>query len=200
MAFHARLTEHDDRLGLQGTISTEKQALDARELREQDRAATLKDTLAQIEALKRPTQTPAQILSSLPKFLALPQPITLTSPRSSVPATQQGAAQAEDSRLNPSRYLTLIQTIDYQPSSRDPAPPSSESSASIAWLTRKRSYHQELTATASTHCQALHSCIAQRFTPPPIRASIVSEAAAPSKHSLPPAIQATPASPPPNLI
>jgi hypothetical protein len=97
MAFHAWLTEHDDRLRLQATISTQKLALDAADLRDNDRAATLKDTLAQIEALKCPTQTPAQILSSLPKFLALPQPITLTSPRSSVPATQQGAAQPEKS-------------------------------------------------------------------------------------------------------
>jgi hypothetical protein len=60
MAFHAWLTEHDDRLRLQATISTQKQALDAADVREHDRAATLKDTHAQIEALKRQTQTPAQ--------------------------------------------------------------------------------------------------------------------------------------------
>jgi hypothetical protein len=97
MAFHAWLTEHDDRLRLQATISTQKQALDAADVREHDRAATLKDTLAQIEALKRQTQTPAQILSSLPKFLSLPQPITLTSPRIAVPAEQKGTAQPKNS-------------------------------------------------------------------------------------------------------
>src|SRR5579863_6900401 len=90
MAFHAWLTEHDDRLRLQATIATQKQALDAADVRERDRAASLKDTLAQIEALKRQTQTPAQILRDLPKFLPLPQPITLTPPRSAVPAPQQG--------------------------------------------------------------------------------------------------------------
>jgi len=93
MAFHAWLTEHDDRLRLQATIATQKQALDAADARERDRAVTLKDTLAQIEALKRHTQTPAQILNELPKFLPLPQPITLTPPRSAVPAPQQGTAQ-----------------------------------------------------------------------------------------------------------
>jgi hypothetical protein len=46
MAFHAWLTEHDDRLRLQATIATQKQALDAADTRERDRAVTLKDTLA----------------------------------------------------------------------------------------------------------------------------------------------------------
>jgi hypothetical protein len=97
MAFHAWLTEHDDRLRLQATIATQKQALDAADERERDRAVTLKDTLAQIEALKRHTQTPAQILSDLPKYLPLPQPITLTSPQSISRPAQQGSAQSEES-------------------------------------------------------------------------------------------------------
>jgi hypothetical protein len=97
MAFHAWLTEHDDRLRLQATIATQKQALDAADLREHDRAATLKDSLAQIDALKRQTETPAQILSSLPKFLHLPQAITLTPARSTGSAAQQGTAQPENS-------------------------------------------------------------------------------------------------------
>ena len=95
MAFHAWLSEHDDRLRLQATISTQKQALDAADVREHDRAATLKDTLAQIEALKRQTQTPAQVLRDLPKFLSLPQPITLNPPQSGSPATQQGTARSK---------------------------------------------------------------------------------------------------------
>jgi hypothetical protein len=93
MAFHAWLTEHDDRLRLQATINTQKQALDAADIRERDRAVTLKDTLAQIEALKRHTQSPTQILDDLPKYLPLPEPITLTSPQSVLHATQQGTAQ-----------------------------------------------------------------------------------------------------------
>jgi hypothetical protein len=51
MAFLASLTEHDDRLRLQATIATQKQALDAADARERDRAVTLKDTLAKIEAV-----------------------------------------------------------------------------------------------------------------------------------------------------
>jgi hypothetical protein len=97
MAFHAWLTEHDDRLRLQATIATQKQALDAADVREHDRAATLKDTLAQIEALKRQTQTPAQVLRDLPKFLSLPQPITLNPPQSGLPATQQGTLRTKTS-------------------------------------------------------------------------------------------------------
>jgi|HubBroStandDraft_1064217.scaffolds.fasta_scaffold29232_2 hypothetical protein len=95
MAFHAWLTEHDDRLRLQATIATQKQALDAADTRERDRAVTLKDTLAQIEALKRQTQTPAQVIRDLPKFLSLPQLITLNSPQSATPATQQGTAHTK---------------------------------------------------------------------------------------------------------
>jgi hypothetical protein len=95
MAFHAWLTEHDDRLRLQATIATQKQALDAADTREHDRAATLKDTLAQIEALKRQTQTPAQLIRDLPKFLSLPQPITLNPPQGARPATQQGTVQSK---------------------------------------------------------------------------------------------------------
>jgi hypothetical protein len=95
MAFHAWLTEHDDRLRMQATIATQKQALDAADTREHDRAATLKDTLAQIEALKRQTQTPAQVLRDLPNFLSLPQPITLNSPQSAAPATQQGTVHTK---------------------------------------------------------------------------------------------------------
>ncbi|MGA9570061.1 MAG: hypothetical protein WBS17_08235 [Candidatus Acidiferrales bacterium] len=95
MAFHAWLTEHDDRLRMQATIATQKQALDAADTRERDRAATLKDTLAQIEALKRQTQTPAQVVRDLPKFLSLPQPITLDPRQSATPATQQGTVPSK---------------------------------------------------------------------------------------------------------
>jgi hypothetical protein len=95
MAFHAWLTEHDDRLRMQATIATQKQALDAADTREHDRAATLKDTLAQIEALKRQTQTPAQVVRDLPQFLSLPQPITLNPPQGTRPATQQGTVQSK---------------------------------------------------------------------------------------------------------
>ena len=80
MAFHAWLASHDDQLRLQATLTTQKQQLDAANDRERDRAATLNQTLAQIEKLKRETQTSQQILRDLPQYLKLPQPITLDSP------------------------------------------------------------------------------------------------------------------------
>jgi hypothetical protein len=95
MASHAWLTEHDDRLRMQATIATQKQALDAADSREHDRAATLKDTLAQIDALKRQIQTPAQVIRDLPKFLSLPQPITLDSAQSAATRTQQGTVHTK---------------------------------------------------------------------------------------------------------
>lgn len=104
MAFTAWLTEHDDRLRRKATLATQKQALDAANLREQDRASTLKDSLAQIAALKRQTQTPAQILSALPKFLALPQPITPASPQGAALLTQQGTVQQGTARSENSPY------------------------------------------------------------------------------------------------
>ena len=79
MAFRAWLASHDDQLRLQATLATQKQQLDAAIDRERDRAATLNQTLAQIEKLKRETQTPQQILRDLPQYLKLPQPITLNS-------------------------------------------------------------------------------------------------------------------------
>lgn len=89
LAFHAWLAARDDQIRLAATLSAQKQLLDAADARERDRAATLKDTLAQIDALKRAAQTPAQILENLSKYLPLPEPITL-APSSAVPG--QGTA------------------------------------------------------------------------------------------------------------
>ena len=80
MAFHAWLASHDDQLRLQATLAAQKQQLDAANDRERDRAATLNQTLAEIENLKRETQTPQQILRDLPQYLKLPQPIAMDSP------------------------------------------------------------------------------------------------------------------------
>jgi type II secretory pathway pseudopilin PulG len=90
LAFHAWLAFRDDQLKLQATLAAQKQLLDAADARERDRAATLQDTLAQIAALKRATQTPAQILSDLPKYLSLPQPITLVPPAAGNPPSATG--------------------------------------------------------------------------------------------------------------
>jgi len=77
LIFHAWLAAHDDQLRLSATLATQKQALDAADARERDRTATLKDALAQIDALKRSaqTQTPVQLARALQDALHLPQPI-----------------------------------------------------------------------------------------------------------------------------
>jgi type II secretory pathway pseudopilin PulG len=80
MAFHAWLASHDEQLRMQATIASQKQQLDAADLRERARATALDQTLAQIQKLKRDTQTPEEILKQLPQYLSLPQPITLNSP------------------------------------------------------------------------------------------------------------------------
>jgi hypothetical protein len=77
LAFHAWLASRDERQRLQSTLATQKQLIDSAAVRERTRDATLQDALAQIEKLKRDAQTPAQILRDLPKYLPLPQPITL---------------------------------------------------------------------------------------------------------------------------
>ena len=81
LIFHAWLAAHDDQLRLASTLATQKQALDAADARERDRNATLKDALAQIDALKHNAQneTPAQLARALQDALHLPQPITISS-------------------------------------------------------------------------------------------------------------------------
>jgi hypothetical protein len=80
LIFHAWLAAHDDQLRLASALATQKQALDAADARERDRNATLKDALAQIDALKRNAQneTPAQLARALQDALHLPQPITIS--------------------------------------------------------------------------------------------------------------------------
>jgi hypothetical protein len=143
MAFHAWLTEHDDRLRLQATIATQKQALDAADVRERDRAVTLKDTLAQIDALKRP------------KFLTLPQPITLTPARSAVSATRQGTVQQGTAQPGKSACAG-------KKGCPPPAPPSATSSAP------KGSPGLESPAAARRQTSNTSPTLPPRKFPPPI--------------------------------
>ena len=77
MAVHAWLTSRDDQQRLAATLAQQKQLLDAADSREHTRDSALNNTLAQIQQLKRTTLTPQQIVSALPKYLTLPQPVTL---------------------------------------------------------------------------------------------------------------------------
>lgn len=107
LAIHAWLSSRDEQQRLQDTLAAQKQLLDAADARERARQITLNETLAQIDKLKRTTQTPEQILRDLPKYLQLPQPITLERPEYSAPrAAQQGTALSPKSPVPPSQSLT----------------------------------------------------------------------------------------------
>jgi hypothetical protein len=77
MVFYSWLASHDEQLRMKTTIAAQKLQLDAADARERARATALDQTLAQIQKLKHDTQTPEEILSQLPQYLNLPQPITL---------------------------------------------------------------------------------------------------------------------------
>jgi len=96
LIFHAWLAAHDDQLRLSATLASQKQVLDAADARERDRTATLKDALAQIDALKRAaqTQTPAQLARALQDALHPPQPITIR------PAPNTSSPSADDAPSN----------------------------------------------------------------------------------------------------
>ena len=83
LAFRAWLASHDEQQRLQSTLAAQKQLIDAADSRERARDASLNATLAQIEKLKRTTQTPEQILRELPDDLRLPEPLTIVENRSS---------------------------------------------------------------------------------------------------------------------
>ncbi len=96
------LESRADRAQLQATLAAQQQMIDLAESREHESAAELKISLDQIAALKRQVQTPAQIISSLPQYLPLPEPITLVpAPRAS---TQQ-SSESISSALRPQRGI-----------------------------------------------------------------------------------------------
>jgi hypothetical protein len=97
MSIHAWLASRDEQQRLASTLASQKQLLDAADARERSRESALDTTLAQVEQLKRATQTPAQILRDLPKYLPLPQPITLA------PATNSAGAPAQQGTGDPTR-------------------------------------------------------------------------------------------------
>lgn len=136
IAFHAWLDSHDDQLRLQSTLASQKQILDAADARERDRNAALKDSLAQIETLKRQTQSPEQVLRELPKYLQLPQPITMapnvstgaSRDTSSSPTDQQGTGpSAKEGTESPVESLIheLLHPSERRDAPRPPANPSS---------------------------------------------------------------------------
>jgi len=97
LAIHAWLAARSDWKKLQSTIATQKKLLDAADARESSRNAALAQTLAQIDKLKRAKQTPAQIVHDLPRYLPLPQAITLEASEDPQSASRQGTALSDKS-------------------------------------------------------------------------------------------------------
>jgi len=96
LAVHSWLNARADQRRLQSTLAAQKQLIDAAGAREAARDATLQQTLAQIDALKRATQTPAEILRELPKYLALPAPILLATPNAGAPSATGHVVEPPD--------------------------------------------------------------------------------------------------------
>jgi len=148
LAVHAWLSSRDDQLRLQATLATQKQLLDAADAREGDRATSLNATLAQIAALKRTMQTPEEILRDLPKYLSLPQPVTMAPSNDSVPAKksaadpptpappvaqQQGTAACTTGTVG-AACKDLTQETSKNPAPRATPPPADLPSAPIAQI------------------------------------------------------------------
>lgn len=88
MALHAWLASRDEQQRLATTLAQQKHLLDAADTRERARQSTLAQTLAQIEKLKRATQTPQQIVNAIPQYISLPQPITFATNRQGTDASK----------------------------------------------------------------------------------------------------------------
>ena len=70
----------EEGIRLKATLDAQNSTIAEAAKREDARAATLRDSLAQIEDLKNRTQTPPQVIQAMPQVLPLPQPITLNLP------------------------------------------------------------------------------------------------------------------------
>lgn len=70
------LAAHDAQVKLAATVESQNSLIAAAERREQDRSEQLRNTLQQIENLKRAVQTPQQVIQAIPQYLPqLPVPI-----------------------------------------------------------------------------------------------------------------------------
>jgi hypothetical protein len=128
MAFHAWLAAHDEQQRLAATLATQKQLLDAADARERTRDAALNQTLAQIAQLKSQKLTPQEVIAQLPKYLPLPQPITLDD--SSAPSAPRVAnSAAPNSQNNASPASTLASNLAPQQGTAPPASSSTPSSS-----------------------------------------------------------------------
>jgi hypothetical protein len=127
--FRSWLESHDDHLQLVATLDAQKQLISAAGAREQNRAAELKDTLAQIAALKRAVQTPQQIAAALQQFIPLPKPIGFTTTTPNAP-DQRGTSNPDTEKgTHPSEKGSSSETVR-SPSGQNPQQADSSQSPS----------------------------------------------------------------------
>ena len=96
LAVHAWMSSRNEQQRLASTLAAQKQVLASASASENSRDAALNAALAQIEKLKRDTQTPAQIVRDLPAYLPLPQPITLVQRPAAI--TLSSSAETTEAR------------------------------------------------------------------------------------------------------
>jgi len=159
LALHAWLVSRDERQLLQSTLATQKKLLDAADARENDRNASLAGALAQIAALKRATQTPAQIVRDLPKYLSLPQPITLSDASSKSPARAKVSTPKKTSQLESQQGIGVSsqkRTI----AGEVPLPVMQDSKSDSSLSTDQDSLPDALQATDPA-CNAVGGCSAE---------------------------------------
>jgi hypothetical protein len=178
LIFHAWLAAHDDQLRLASTLATQKQAIDAADARERDRNATLKDALAQIDALKRNAQneTPAQLARALQDALHLPQPITIgtaSSSDSSVGARHAVPARANSTAAPPSNntHAPDVRTAGVPPA---PLPPPNTQQQNSGTSPQETERHKSLldlllhrTTNTKVSADSAHAVPAQTQSPSP---------------------------------
>jgi hypothetical protein len=206
LIFHAWLAAHDDQLRLSATLATQKQALDAADARERDRTATLKDALAQVDALKRAaqTQTPVQLARALQDALHLPQPITVVpAPNTSSPSADASSSLVGARHAVPEQANSTVTPL----SSDDPAPEARTAGVSPAPLPSATTQQKGPKDSQQGTAQRAKSLLDSLFhrASPPTPADAPSSAAAPtsgensSVAAAPPTSSAAPQSSPSRL-
>jgi len=85
------LAAREDGIRLKATLEAQNGVIAEAGKREAAREAALKDSLAQLEDLKKRTQAPQDVVRQLPRLLPLPQPITLSV---AGPASQRAGTDA----------------------------------------------------------------------------------------------------------
>lgn len=98
------LGAREEAIKLKATLDAQNAIISDAAKREAQRDAALKDALVALEDLKKRTQSPQDVVRSLPQVLPLPQPITLNLP-AAAPDVKPNAPVPQSSATIPSADL-----------------------------------------------------------------------------------------------